>query len=662
MAAKGSSCFSVERGFGGLGKVLGSAVLEWMLILLLLVNALFSYLVSKYARFFGLRTPCLLCSRLDHVIGDEKPGFYWDSVCDKHNQEIYSLVLETEKRAKLETKGLLVGQLGEELEHCVDDAHVSSEKHCPSCNKPWRLSSEVAEFIGSTEVVEFDLPLVEQPSSWEAVPSSNVETRGFDPMSQSELKIVSDSEPEVLVSDDDDVIVLIHGNNDFKIEIVAQPIEVEIQADIPDILFKTLSDDLASEKLIYKDYIPDTHDLIISSASAVDFGNGLEELNRNEVEQKDHTSAISDFVSVDEGPSSNVAEISDLEELTWNKVGEQSITSALSELVSIHGGPSLSNTAEPLIELPGLEELNWNAGEQKSNSSPLSEHTLVHEAVSPSNTIERHAEVPGETCDIGLSPISESGEVSNPESGLSTTGLKMDQVVTNPLPSLMDLTDAYKLVVSNKRNQVTSVLVEQLTGKDTTRASEDLKLLLSQISAARGLEFSWSEVSPRLLQSHQEDSKAFDASSSVGLQILQKRISLERNESGFESLDGSIISEIEGESGIDRLKRQVENDHKSMSALYKELEEERNASAVAANQAMAMITRLQEEKAELQMEALQFLRMMEEQSEYDAEALQKANDLLYEKEKEVQNLEAELTFYREKSRRESTMGNNGSRF
>ncbi|RDX83550.1 Myosin-binding protein 1, partial [Mucuna pruriens] len=83
-----------------------------------------------------------------------------------------------------------------------------------------------------------------------------------------------------------------------------------------------------------------------------------------------------------------------------------------------------------------------------------------------------------------------------------------------------------------------------------------------------------------------------------------------------------------------------------MDSLQKELEEERNASAVATNEAMSMITRLQEEKATLQMEALQDLRMMEEQAEYDNEELEKVSDLLAEKEKEIQDLEAELEFYR----------------
>ncbi|KAF6175056.1 hypothetical protein GIB67_039604 [Kingdonia uniflora] len=134
-----------------------------------------------------------------------------------------------------------------------------------------------------------------------------------------------------------------------------------------------------------------------------------------------------------------------------------------------------------------------------------------------------------------------------------------------------------------------------------------------------------------------------------GTSVIQSdevwKISIERNESGFESLDGSIVSEIEGEGAVDRLKRQVEHDRKSMSACIRNLKKEEKASAIAANEAMAMITRLQEEKASLHLEALQYLRMMEEQAEYDVEALQKANDLLSEREKDIQDLEAELEFY-----------------
>ncbi|CAA0836087.1 Probable myosin-binding protein 6 [Striga hermonthica] len=97
-----------------------------------------------------------------------------------------------------------------------------------------------------------------------------------------------------------------------------------------------------------------------------------------------------------------------------------------------------------------------------------------------------------------------------------------------------------------------------------------------------------------------------------------------------------------------RMRRQVCLDHSSLMELYMELDEERNASNVAANNAMAMITRLQAEKAAVQMEALQYQRMMEEQAEYDEEALQAMQDSLEQKDDDINALMAKLELYEEK--------------
>lgn len=148
---------------------------------------------------------------------------------------------------------------------------------------------------------------------------------------------------------------------------------------------------------------------------------------------------------------------------------------------------------------------------------------------------------------------------------------------------------------------------------------------------------------PHVSTSELEEYREYQDSNS---QVVQVSVSLKKNDSNYESSDGNTVSDVEGENIVDQLKRQIEHDRNCMNSLYKELEEERNAAAIAANQAMAMITRLQEEKAALHMEALQYLRMMEEQAEYDMEALERANDLLAEKEKELQDLEFELEFYR----------------
>ncbi|EEF31194.1 conserved hypothetical protein [Ricinus communis] len=132
---------------------------------------------------------------------------------------------------------------------------------------------------------------------------------------------------------------------------------------------------------------------------------------------------------------------------------------------------------------------------------------------------------------------------------------------------------------------------------------------------------------------------------------LHKKLFEKREPGTEESLDGSVVSETDGGDpllSVEKLKTALKAERKALNALYSELEEERSASAIAANQTMAMINRLQEEKAAMQMEALQYQRMMEEQSEYDQEALQLLNELMLKREREKQELEKELEVYRKK--------------
>ncbi|KAJ0589737.1 putative myosin-binding protein [Helianthus annuus] len=244
----------------------------------------------------------------------------------------------------------------------------------------------------------------------------------------------------------------------------------------------------------------------------------------------------------------------------------------------------------------------------------------IKEAISPINEPVSFDEVP--SSNNAKIPADDFLETINPP---ITNEVIKDPATTNghQISNQLDLGDAYKLAIGTKGRQLSGKLLDLKSfNNSSARIGEDLKILLSHRSND-------SLISPKL---------SFNSDELTGLQLLQSRISLERNESNI-SLDGSIVSEIEGESVVDRLRRQVEHDKKLMGVLYQELEEERNASAVATNQAMAMITRLQEEKAALYTEALQSLRMMEEQAEYDNEALQKANDIIEEKDKQILELE-----------------------
>ncbi|KAA8542110.1 hypothetical protein F0562_023262 [Nyssa sinensis] len=78
MAVKGTPSVRLHKVSWGITSALRSAILEWLLILMLFIDAIFSYLVTKFARSFKLQILCLLCSRLDHVLGNENDGFCWD--------------------------------------------------------------------------------------------------------------------------------------------------------------------------------------------------------------------------------------------------------------------------------------------------------------------------------------------------------------------------------------------------------------------------------------------------------------------------------------------------------------------------------------------------------------------------------------------------------
>lgn len=103
----------------------------------------------------------------------------------------------------------------------------------------------------------------------------------------------------------------------------------------------------------------------------------------------------------------------------------------------------------------------------------------------------------------------------------------------------------------------------------------------------------------------------------------------------------------DNENIIRVLKEKLEEEHAARAALYLELEEERNAAATAADEAMAMILRLQEEKASIEMEARQYQRMIEEKAAYDAEEMNILKEILLRRETEKHFLEKEVETYRQ---------------
>lgn len=91
----------------------------------------------------------------------------------------------------------------------------------------------------------------------------------------------------------------------------------------------------------------------------------------------------------------------------------------------------------------------------------------------------------------------------------------------------------------------------------------------------------------------------------------------------------------------------MKEERAARAAVCVELDKERNAAASAADEAMAMIHRLQDEKATIEMEARQFQRMVEEKSTFDAEEMVILRDILIRREREKHFLEKEVEAYRQ---------------
>ncbi|OVA06265.1 Zein-binding domain [Macleaya cordata] len=133
-------------------------------------------------------------------------------------------------------------------------------------------------------------------------------------------------------------------------------------------------------------------------------------------------------------------------------------------------------------------------------------------------------------------------------------------------------------------------------------------------------------------------------------ELIGEAKNMERDASSAEE----FVYDVKRELGLDGneansvriLEQALEEEHAARTALYMELEKERSAAASAADEAMAMILRLQEEKASIEMEARQYQRMIEEKSAYDAEEMNILKEILVRREREKHFLEKEVEAYR----------------
>ncbi|KAL6983328.1 hypothetical protein U1Q18_016717 [Sarracenia purpurea var. burkii] len=205
----------------------------------------------------------------------------------------------------------------------------------------------------------------------------------------------------------------------------------------------------------------------------------------------------------------------------------------------------------------GLGELNWEQANPKPYPSALLELISLDDVPPPSNVLD----VP-----VGLLENKPSGPLPQ-GSGLFLLSELIIPNDASPFSKTMEIP-----VKVSPKNSV-DVIGTRDIGHTFVIKHEEVPRWISTTVADFKTDRTLTDTAPSI-------------SNEQKFLVLQKSPSLEGNYTGYESLDGISVGEIEGESIVDRLKRHDEYDRRCMSSLYKELEEERNVSEVTANQAM----------------------------------------------------------------------------
>ncbi|KAL1539691.1 putative myosin-binding protein 4 isoform X4 [Salvia divinorum] len=604
------------RKINGFMNVLSSAACEWFLMLLLYVDAVFWYLLLKFAHYCELETPCLLCSRLDHGLEKKKHALCWSLLCSEHREEISSLV-----SCSVHSRFANVHSMCEECLTSIAMQKKSSSPEnmiCSCCSIMVKSKLDTGRLL-QLDPLDFGvsranirLPQPHTPSSShfshrdslkrlrekfagtvvtdQAAQGNSVDADTRSTVAYTKLKLSSDSESEFVHSEDDDDDV----NTDSGANMSGtQEHDIEKSMHEP----PSDSDDLKSRTgqgfdakylaldppSMIKTSEHKNEDTLSSNANTEHFA----DLGQEEESYCKHSSSLTrKLISLCDSFSPRDGAVGDLTETSESSFSlpHMPAISVPSEVISVCSVPPFSNDTTP--------EKAEDTGETSENGEPS-------EASHVEATVRTYSD------DTRLSKKSNTHHIDASIRGDET------QLLSRSAFEPTDTRDYAK--------------IEDVAAVSTS----DVGLLQE-------------EPCHRVHHKHDE----FRITEDPYSKALPFPASSETEDSSYISVDEIAVNDIEGESVVDQLQRQIEHDHNCLNSLYKELDEERNAAAIAAEEAMAMITRLQEEKASLRMEALNYLRMMEEQAAYDSQALEKANDLLSEREREFQDLEYELESYR----------------
>ncbi|XP_031252855.1 myosin-binding protein 2-like isoform X2 [Pistacia vera] len=671
--------------------ILVYAVLEWILIILLLLNSLFTYLITKFADYFGLKRPCLWCSRVDHVL---EPGnntnSYRDLVCETHAGEISTLTYCSSHQRLAETQNMCAECLASRPQHNDESIGMARRIAYISLVSTHKLQNDDDQALRCSccsESLKNKLypPYLLFKSSWGALDYTQrggliTEAMGDD-NNRVQFKEKKKPNSQASLDENDNEIERNHGEECHNDKEAVD--EFHVISDI---------DSFGLTEVAEENYSRSESNLQYEEKEAYEG----EELGKASVHYSRDDDNIIQFCSAEDdlleiinlGSERNIEfcfnrvipiELID-SSTTANQVScnvdEGVLRTKVDEIETFDSSLLLSETQANVLVDAQLIGTDDNGKKTRYEEFERSE-TYIGEVEDSSvqNVEEEMQDLVGEACEQVIANqvdqiLSTNGneveaksmnepartEEAN-ESNLSVAEVEAADHAANQ-PQAQELALPCQQEDQSSMNTPDAEIInpsEDIGQNDLDQKHAETDTILENMSlVCKNQEGINLNLSIRSEPNEADEEKFPDTPTyAENFHYLHKKLLLlEKRESGTEeSLDGSVVSEMESSDPvltIERLRSALKTERKALSALYAELEEERSASAIAANQTMAMITRLQEEKAAMQMEALQYQRMMDEQSEYDQEALQLLNELMVKREKEKQELEKELEIYHKK--------------
>ncbi|KAJ8761324.1 hypothetical protein K2173_001380 [Erythroxylum novogranatense] len=686
----------LQRSTHKLTVILIYAVLEWILIMLLLLNSFFSYIITKFATYFGLKRPCLWCSRIDHVLEPRtNTRSYRELVCETHATEISRLGYCSSHQTLAEYQNMCVNCLASRPtgndESTVLTRRIAFVSFVSNSTNTLGNDDKIIECSCCNESLNSDLypPYLMFKPCWgdfkydqkgrsvlETIEDENYNCKEL-AKSFSLAHYTVDSS-EVQRFDEDEL----NHNDDMA------PEEHQILSDVGSFGVNIAADEdysrsesnlqCGEEEANEDQEAGSSPDRTEKDSCGMDFLCGSFHIDNKKCSSKEDSSI--EIINLNLGRHLGCAanRLIPVELIDSSTTAKDGICNLKEDYPQVQ---DLDETLDFTLEIDShvadmegrVTEVKKASGEVDEDHGQRSSTTNFRKiTVDAKTSMQDKSPMAGQSICTGGNNFEAKEEFSPAaeEENMDDLQLSADRNKSMPFeefpdhpscpPQTQESSPTMSCLADHsptdgdsaevRYSQEDYILQNESGPGSKEKTSSEGALVSSERDQERVNHHS-------LVQSEvkdPEDEKYPGTPSSVdSIQYLHKKLLLlEKAELGpEESLEGSVVSEMDSGDPvltIERLKTALKIKQNSLTALYAELEEERNASAIAANQTMAMINRLQEEKAAMQMEALQYQRMMEEQSEYDQEALQLLNELMIKREKEKQELEKEVEVYRKK--------------